>query len=78
MSIQTQITELLFEVFREKGVAAPAIGPDTVLDQIGLEALDFAQVVIRMEEITGIDPFANGTDCEIRTLADFSGLYDSP
>ena len=73
---QSRISELLLEVFREKGLAVPALGPDTVLDQIGLESLDFAQVVIRMEEITGKDPFATGADYQIRTLSDLSALYD--
>jgi len=73
---QNRIGDLLLEVFREKGLAAPALGPDVVLDQIGLESLDFAQVVIRMEEMTGKDPFATGADYQIRTLADLSALYD--
>ena len=73
---QSRISELLIEVFLEKGLTAPALEPVTVLDQIGLESLDFAQVVIRMEELTGKDPFATGADYEIRTLADLSALYD--
>jgi Phosphopantetheine attachment site len=53
-----------------------SLGPDTVLDQLGLESLDFAQVVIRMEEITGKDPFATGTEYQIKTLSDLAVLYD--
>jgi acyl carrier protein len=73
---QGRIIELLAEVMKTKGLAAPSMGPDTVLDQLGLESLDFAQVVIRMEEITGKDPFATGAEYQIKTLSDFAVLYD--
>lgn len=75
---QERIAELLKEVFESKGITAPALGPDTVLDQIGLESLDFAQVVIRMEELTGKDPFASGEDLQIKLLSEFAALYDEP
>jgi acyl carrier protein len=73
---QNRLIELLLEVFQSKGRPAAALSPDTVLDQLGLESLDFAQVVIRMEEITGKDPFATGAEHQIRTLSDLSGLYE--
>src|SRR5580704_1810914 len=73
---QKQIIGALMEVFQNKDLNAPQIGPDTVLDQLGLESLDFAQVVIRMEEITGKDPFATGAEYQIRTLSDLAVLYD--
>jgi acyl carrier protein len=73
---QDRIVEVLLEIFKNKGLTPPALGPDTVLDQLGLESLDFAQAVIRMEEITGKDPFATGSDFQIRTLADLARFYD--
>jgi acyl carrier protein len=73
---QKQIIGALMEVFQNKNLNAPQLGPDTVLDQLGLESLDFAQVVIRMEEITGKDPFATGAEYQIRTLSDLAALYD--
>jgi hypothetical protein len=73
---QTRLIELLSEVMREKGLAVPPLGPEVILDQLGLESLDFAQVVIRMEELTGKDPFASGQEFQILTLADFSLVYD--
>jgi acyl carrier protein len=66
---------VLVDIFRAKGVEPPALGPDTVLDQLGLESLDFAQAVIRLEEITGKDPFATGAELQIRTLSDFAAVY---
>jgi hypothetical protein len=73
---QGRIIELLTEVIKNKGLEVPSLGPDSVLDQLGLESLDFAQVVIRMEEITGKDPFATGDEYEIKTLSALAVLYD--
>lgn len=70
------IIELLSEVLKDKGMEVPPLAPDTVLDQLGLESLDFAQVVIRMEEMTGKDPFATGAEYQIRKLSDLAVLYD--
>jgi acyl carrier protein len=73
---QNRIREALLEVFKEKGLTPPALEPDTILEQIGLESLDFAQVVIRMEEITSKDPFASGAEFQIKSLADLAAVYD--
>jgi acyl carrier protein len=73
---QSRIIEVLLEIFKAKGLATPALNSETVLDQLGLESLDFAQAVIRMEEITGKDPFATGAEYQIKTLSDLAVLYD--
>ena len=72
---ENQLIGVLVEIFQAKGVDAPVLAGHTVLDQIGLESLDFAQAVIRLEEMTGKDPFATGADFQIRTLSDFAVLY---
>jgi len=73
---QSRIIEVLLEIFKAKGLSSPALSSETVLDQLGLESLDFAQAVIRMEEITGKDPFATGAEYQIKTLSDLAVLYD--
>jgi len=73
---QGRIAEVILEVCKSKGLASPSLTSETALDQLGLESLDFAQVVIRMEEITGKDPFATGAEYQIKTLADLAVLYD--
>lgn len=73
---QNRIKEILLDIFKEKGLVAPPLKASTVLEQIGLESLDFAQAVIRMEEITGKDPFASGAEFQIKTLADLAAVYD--
>jgi acyl carrier protein len=73
---QSRVIEVLLEIFKEKGLGAPKLNSETVLDELGLESLDFAQAVIRMEEITGKDPFATGAEYQIKTLSDLAVLYD--
>ena len=73
---QGRVAEVLLEIINTKGLATPTLAPETVLEQLGLESLDFAQTVIRMEELTGKDPFATGTEYQIRTLADLAACYD--
>jgi hypothetical protein len=73
---QSRIAEILTEIMQAKGVPPVAFDAATVLEQIGLESLDFAQVVIRMEELTGQDPFATATEYQIKTLSDLAAVYD--
>jgi acyl carrier protein len=72
---ENQVAEVLLEIFATKGLAQPQLLADTALDQLGLESLDFAQAVIRLEELTGKDPFATGDDYQIKTLSDLAVLY---
>jgi len=64
-------------VFRNKGLAPPAMGPETVLDgSLGLESLDFAELVVRLEQVFGKDPFARDPLPEVRTVSDLCTLYE--
>jgi acyl carrier protein len=64
-------------VFKNKGLTPPCLVPDTVLDgSLGLESLDFAELVVRLEQVFGIDPFSQDTIPEVRTLADLCVLYE--
>ncbi len=73
---QSRIIEVLTEIFNMKSLTVPTLAPDTVLDQIGLESLDFAHAVIRMEELTGKDPFATEAEFQVKTLSDLAAMYD--
>jgi acyl carrier protein len=65
-------------VFRNKGITPPEMGPETVLDgSLGLESLDFAELVMRLEQVFGTDPFAQETIPEVRTLSDLCVLYQA-
>ncbi|MDH3216397.1 MAG: acyl carrier protein [Candidatus Krumholzibacteria bacterium] len=64
------------EVFKNKGQAPPSVRPEDTLDaEFGLDSLDYAELVIRLEEKTGMDPFADGTPGNIRSVADLAALY---
>jgi acyl carrier protein len=64
-------------VFKNRGLEPPELGPATVLDSsLGLESLDFAEVVVRLEREFGTDPFADGVPPGTRTVADVARLYD--
>jgi len=72
---QSQVIEVFADVFRNKGLNPPPMDASTVLDaSLGLESLDFAEVVVRLEEKFGKDPFASGMP-SIRTVGDLARLY---
>ena len=48
----------------------------TALDgTLGLDSLDFAEAVVRLEQRFGFDPFASGTIDHLRTVGDLAALY---
>jgi acyl carrier protein len=63
-------------VFKNKGINPPSLSAETILDgSLGLESLDFAEVVMRLEQVFGKDPFSGDTIPEVSTMADLCGLY---
>ena len=63
-------------VFKNKGINPPALSAETILDgSLGLESLDFAEVVMRLEQVFGTDPFSGDTIPQVSTMADLCGLY---
>ncbi len=71
-----KVVEEFSAVFKNKGMSPPALSDKTVLDgSLGLESLDFAELVIRLEQVFGKDPFSGGTVPEVRTLGDLCLLY---
>lgn len=74
---EVDVIGALNEIFMAKGVKSPSLTPDTILEaELGLESLDFAELVIRLEERTGLDPFADGRVLHIHTIADLASLYE--
>ena len=73
----SKIVQVFTQVFQNKGFTPPPLNSETVLDgSMGLESLDFAEVVVRLEDVFGTDPFANGVPAGVRTLGDLSRLYE--
>ena len=65
------------EVFENLQKEPPTIGPETKLDaSLGLESLDYADLVVRLEEEFDFDPFADGIPPGLETVAHLSALYE--
>jgi acyl carrier protein len=74
---EAKVIESIAEVFRNKGEAPPLLGPETRLDaSLGLDSLDFAELVVRLEERFGADPFARGAPPRIHSVAELARLYE--
>lgn len=72
------IIHCLEDVFRNKGLTPPALSSETELTaSLGLDSLDYAELVVRLEAAFGFDPFADGATPEIRTVTDMAALYES-
>src|SRR2546428_576320 len=55
------VIEVVQRVLHDRGLPAVALAPDTnLLGDAGLDSLVLAEVVIRLEERTGKDPFRDG------------------
>lgn len=76
---EAKVIACLAEVFENKGEPAPPLAPETSLDaSLGLDSLDFAELVVRLEARFGRDPFAHGAE-RVGTVAELARLYgDAP
>jgi hypothetical protein len=80
MMDQERLTTILLAVLREtltaRGLPVPALSLATPVDgTLGLESLDWAVVVVRLEEETGADPFRRGVNRPLRTVGDLVEVY---
>jgi acyl carrier protein len=74
---ETKVIDALKAVFDNKGTESPALTPDTPLDgTLGLESLDFAELVVRLEQAFGSDPFADGNVPQVTNVRELAALYD--
>lgn len=76
--VQTAIQEIVDEVLRQKGLPRRPLSIEAELldGQLGLDSLDLAVIVTRLEEFTGRDPFKEGFR-SFRTVGDLAVLYAS-
>jgi acyl carrier protein len=75
--VQDRVISTLKDVFDNKGLTPPPLDGDTPLDQsLGLESLDFAELVVRLESEFGKDPFSTGTPPRVRTLGELATYYE--
>jgi acyl carrier protein len=70
------VMEAIRETLAAKGLKPPSLTPGTLIDgSLGLDSLDWAAVVVRLEESMGVDPFQKPVERELRTIEDFTALY---
>ena len=71
-----KVLQVFGEVFRNKGLPVPAMSRRRHwMESLGLESLDFAAVVVRLEEIFNFNPFADGVPASLRTVRGSLHLY---
>ena len=70
------ILQIIGETLVAKDLSAQGLGLDSPVDSsLGLDSLDWAAVVVRIEMETGVDPFAEGTIGGLKTVSDLVELY---
>jgi acyl carrier protein len=75
---EAKIIESIAEMFENKGEEPPPLSAATRLDaSLGLDSLDFAELVVRLEAKFGIDPFSQGAPAAgIATIAQLAKFYE--
>lgn len=70
------IVRIIGDTLSAKDRPCPDLDRDSPVDErLGLDSLDWAAVVVRLEMETGIDPFAQGPAGELKTVSDLVDLY---
>lgn len=73
----SKVLACLAEVFENKGLAVPELSADTPLDSsLGLQSLDYAELVVRLEDEFDIDPFDVAEPPQVNTVAELTALYE--
>lgn len=77
-TLETSIRNVFGEVWKqEKNTDAPALMPDTVLLETGLDSLGFAIFVTSLDEELGFDPFTLSDEAFYpQTFAEFVAFYE--
>lgn len=78
MDIRAEIIDQFKQVALEQDKTLATLTHDLPLLDSGLDSLCFAVVVVRLENVLGVDPFSS--DEEVRfpvTFGDFVGFYEN-
>jgi len=77
VSVRSMIASLLHQVAVEHGRTLAPLTDELKLFESGLDSLGVAIVVMRLAELLGSDPFANGSAVRYPvTFGDFVGMYE--
>lgn len=70
------VVDVMTDIRTRKGVDGVPVTAASPLDgSLGLDSLDFAEVVVRLEQRFGFDPFAHGMVERLQTVGDLAALY---
>ena len=80
MTSRNDLTRTILQIIEEtlvaKDLSAQGLDLDSPVDStLGLDSLDWAAVVVRIELETGADPFSEGTVGSLKTVSDLVDLY---
>jgi acyl carrier protein len=65
------ILQIIGETLAAKDLSTQGLGLDSPVDSsLGLDSLDWAAVVVRIELETGVDPFAEGIIGRLKTVSE--------
>ena len=80
MLVRKELSQLLVatieRVLRDKGQRVQLTFDSPIDHSLGLDSLDWAAVVVHMEDQTGLDPFSEGFRGELCNLNDLLDLYE--
>ena len=77
-SLERAIQEAIRATLIAKGLKPPTtLDLTTPVDgSLGLDSLDWAAVIVRLEEETGVDPFEKPVDSQLKTIGDLVAIYE--
>ena len=76
--VAQRVLDAINEVLKAKGTEPATLSLSTEIDDsLGMDSLDWAEVVIRLEDALGVDPFQSGdaSSSSISTIGDLVRLY---
>ena len=75
-NVRTAVETILSNVLRDAGREVPTLSDDVLLaDQLRLDSLDFAVVVVGLERELGVDPFRTASP-RISSFGELVQLYE--
>lgn len=76
MSTEAIVCSELQQILSDKGLSGVGFKPESVLlgEEMGLDSLDLATLVVALEERTGLRPFEKGF-VMFKTVAELVGLF---
>lgn len=69
------IAQTIRTILLERSDPVPELTPETRISASGLDSLDVAALVVRLEEQLGLDPFKEVLDRYPQTLGEMADLY---